>query len=416
MRCAPVPSPVCRHRACRPLRQSPSLPLRLVCPLSCCPLPNLSNDPEQQYFADGITEDLTTDLSCLPGMLVISRNTAFTYRNKSIDTKQIGLELGVRYLLEGSVRRSGNQIRINAQLIDAETDTHLWAERFNGDTSDLFALQDEITSRIAVTLSIELVRVEAARPTQDPNALDFILRGRAAGLKPDSLDTYAEQITLFEHALTLDPQSVEARSLLANVLVKRLLNFAPSTHDSDLKRADELTTAALAIAPRDPRAHIAKGQVLRVQGRLEEAISEYETVLASNPNEVEALAAIGRCRIFIGPIDEAIPAQELAIRLSPRDPAIGFWYFRIGQAHLFQSRVEEAIPWLERHAASVRKSHSFVHTSPPPTPFVVTQDRPPPSLPKRRDWMARGIIRVSLATGAGSPSPKTEAPGRRSAH
>jgi TolB-like protein len=109
------------------------------------PFANLSNDPEQQYFADGITEDLTTDLSRLAGMLVISRNTAFTYRNRSVDTKQISRELGVRYVLEGSVRRLGNQIRINAQLIDAESDAHLWAERFNGDTSDLFALQDEIT-------------------------------------------------------------------------------------------------------------------------------------------------------------------------------------------------------------------------------------------------------------------------------
>ena len=132
------------------------------------PFTNLSDDREQQYFADGITEDLTTDLSRLANMFVISRNTAFTYRNKPIDTKQIGHELGVRYVLEGSVRRSGNQIRINAQLIDAERDTHLWAERFDGDTTDLFALQDEITSRIAVTLSIELVRAEAAGRPNTP--------------------------------------------------------------------------------------------------------------------------------------------------------------------------------------------------------------------------------------------------------
>src|SRR5215472_8794077 len=127
------------------------------------PFANLSNDPDQQYFADGITEDVTTDLSRLAGMMVISRNTAFTYQNKRIDTKQIGRELGVRYVLEGSVRRSGDQIRINAQLIDAETDKHLWADRFSSDTSDLLALQDEITSRIAIALSLELVAAEAAR-------------------------------------------------------------------------------------------------------------------------------------------------------------------------------------------------------------------------------------------------------------
>ena len=148
------------------------------------PFANLSNDPEQQYFADGITEDLTTDLSRIADMFVISRNTAFTYRNKPVDTKQIGRELGVRYVLEGSVRRSGNQVRVNAQLIDAETDAHLWAERFDRDTGDLFALQDEITSRIAVALNLELVGAEAARPTEHPDALDYILRGRAARSKP----------------------------------------------------------------------------------------------------------------------------------------------------------------------------------------------------------------------------------------
>src|ERR1700730_10558521 len=143
------------------------------------PFANLSDDREQQYFADGITEDLTTDLSRLADMFVISRNTAFTYRNKPIDTKQIGRELCVRYVLEGSVRRSGNRVRVNAQLIDAATDAHLWAERFDSDTVDLFALQNEITSRIGNALNLELIRAEAARPTADPDALDYILRGRA---------------------------------------------------------------------------------------------------------------------------------------------------------------------------------------------------------------------------------------------
>jgi TolB-like protein len=164
------------------------------------PFTNLSDDREQQYFADGITEDLTTDLSRLADMLVISRNTAFTYRNKPVDTRQIGRELGVRYVMEGSVRRSGNQIRINAQLIDAETDTHLWAERFDRDTSDLFALQDEITSRIAVAVDAELVRAEAARPTAHPDALDYMLRGRAAYSKPASRENYTEAVRLFEKA------------------------------------------------------------------------------------------------------------------------------------------------------------------------------------------------------------------------
>jgi adenylate cyclase len=332
-------------------RPTPPISPLLAAPrLSIVVLPfnNLSSDPEQQYFADGITEDLTTDLSRIPDMLVISRNTAFTYRNKPVDTKQIGRELGVRYVLEGSVRRSGNKVRVNAQLIDAETDAHLWAERFDGDTVDLFAPQDEVTSRIAVALNLELVAAEAVRPTEHPGALDYILRGRAATLRPNSREVYAEAISLFEHALALDPQSVEAQSLLASCLVSRVLNGPTDSAATDIPRAEGTVDRALATSPRSLLAHLAKGHVLRAQGRLEDAISEYETVLAFDRNQVEALAAIGRCKIFIGPIAEAIPAQEQAIRLSPRDPMIGFWYFRIGEAHLLQSHIDEAILWFER--------------------------------------------------------------------
>jgi TolB-like protein len=174
------------------------------------PFTNLSDDREQQYFADGITEDLTTDLSRLENMFVISRNTAFTYRNKAVDTKQIGRELGVRYVLEGSVRRSGNQLRVSAQLIDAATDAHLWAERFDRDTGDLFALQNEITSRLANALGVELIAAEAARPSEHPDALDYILRGRAAWNKGPTRDNYAQAISLFERALALDSRSVDA--------------------------------------------------------------------------------------------------------------------------------------------------------------------------------------------------------------
>jgi TolB-like protein len=176
------------------------------------PFNNLSSDPEQQYFADGLTEDLTTDLSRIAGSFVISRNTAFTYKDKPVNAKQIGRELGVRYVLEGSVRRSSNQVRVNAQLIDAETDAHLWAERLDHDIGDLFALQSEITSRIGNALNIELIGAEAARPTEHPDALDYILRGRAvshSGMTPES---FTRAIDLFEHALALDPQSVEAKT------------------------------------------------------------------------------------------------------------------------------------------------------------------------------------------------------------
>jgi adenylate cyclase len=312
------------------------------------PFKNLSDDREQQYFADGITEDVTTDLSRIADMFVISRNTAFAYRNKPVDTKQIGRELGVRYVLEGSVRRSGNQIRVTTQLIDAETDAHLWAERFDRDTLDLFALQNEITSRIAVALHLELIGAEAGRPIANLDALDYILRGRATWLKPRSRDNYAEEISLFARALALDPGSAQAQSLLSGALAGRVLDQMSDVAEADIARAEGLIAQALASSPRSYLAHLAKGQVLRAQGRYKEAIPEYETVLALNRNAVIAIYALSSCNLYTGSIEEVIPVVEQAIRLSPRDPYIGRSFFRIGLVHLLQSRTDEAILWFEK--------------------------------------------------------------------
>jgi len=324
------------------------------------PFANLSNDPDQQYFADGITEDLTTDLSRLADMLVISRNTAFTYRNKPLDTRQIGRELGVRYVLEGSVRRSSNQIRITAQLIDAETDTHLWSERFDRDMGDLFALGNEITSRIAVALNLELVAAEAARPSDNPDALDYILRGRAALAKLPTRESFAEGIGLYERALALDPGSIDAQSWLAAGLAGRVLDGKSDAPAEDIGRAEALLAPALAASPRNPFLHHTKGQVLRAQAqgpfgldanartaRFADAIPEYEIMLAANPNAVGALAHLGWCKVMTGAGDGAIPLLERAVRLSPRDPYLYLWSSRIGFAHLLQSRIDEAMVWLE---------------------------------------------------------------------
>jgi TolB-like protein/DNA-binding winged helix-turn-helix (wHTH) protein len=324
------------------------------------PFTNLNSDPDQQYFEDAVTEDLTTDLSRIAHMFVISRNTAFSYRNKPTEAKQIGHELGVRYVLEGSVQRSGNQVRINAQLIDAETSAHIWAERFDRDTGDLFALQNEITRRIALALDAQLIAAEAARPTEHPDALDYILRARAAWSEPKSRENYAEAISLFERALAVDPGSVEAQTRLASALTGRVLDEMADSAAVDIARAEGLIGQALASSPRSPLAHWAKGQLLRATGRCEEAIREYETALASNRNWASAIAHIGRCKIYIGPIEEAIPLEEQAIRLSPRDPDIGVWYFRIGQVHLLQSRIDEATAWLEKGRSASPKL-TFVH-------------------------------------------------------
>jgi adenylate cyclase len=324
------------------------------------PFTNLSNDPDQEYFADGITDDLTTDLSRISGSLVIARSSAFTYKGKAVDAKQVGGELGVRYLLEGSVRRSGDQVRVNAQLIDAATNVHLWAERSDRDTADLFALQNEITGRIAVALGLELISAEAARPTEHPDALDYILQGRAAHSKPPTPDRYVETICLFERALALDPRSIEAQSRLAIALTARVLDQMTTSTAADIARAEGLVRQALEAAPRSPLAHFAKGQALRVQRRYTEAIPEYEAAIAFNRNWVHALGPLGECKLFTGSIDEMISLMEQAIRLSPRDPFIATWYFRIGVAHLLQSRIDDAIVWLEK-AGGANAELPFAH-------------------------------------------------------
>jgi tetratricopeptide (TPR) repeat protein len=270
----------------------------------------------------------------------------------------------VRYVLEGSVRRSGNQVRVNAQLIEAVTNTHLWAERFDQDIGDLFALQNEITSRIANTLGWELIGAETARPTDRPDALDYLLRGRAALGGGGARGNIEEAVNLFEHALALDPRSVEAQSHLANALVNRAAPKDPAAAAADLQRAEELIAQALAASPGDPYAHRVKGKLLRFERRCENAISEFEIALATDRNDPLALLDLSTCKFLTGGSDqEAIALTEQAIRLSPRDPNMWWWYTWIGFIHLLQSRTDEAIAWLE-------KGRSAQPRAPPPHWFL----------------------------------------------
>ena len=324
------------------------------------PFTNLSDDRQQQYFADGITEDLATDLSRIVGMFVISRSTAFTYKDKRVNAKQIGRDLNVRYVLQGSVRRSGSQVRVNAQLIDTGTDAHLWAERFDHDTSDLLALQNDITTRIAVALNLELIAAEAARRTERPDVLEYILRARAAAAKPPTRSSLAERVSWLDRALTLDQQSTEAQSWLAASLAARVMDNMTDTPAIDIARAEDLAEQALAAAPHSGLAHHAKAQVLRAQRRYAEAVSEYEMALASNRNWVLVLYALGQCKLHTGSMDQAIPLVEQAIRLSPRDPLIGLFYQQVGLVHLLQSRTEAAVSWLEK-ARNTAPELPYVH-------------------------------------------------------
>jgi adenylate cyclase len=327
------------------------------------PFANFSNDPDQQYFADGITEDVTTDLSRIANSFVISRNTAFTYRDKRVDTKQIGRELAVRYVLEGSVRRSGNKIRVNAQLIDAETDAHLWAEQFDGDVGDLFALQNEITGRIASALGTELIGADAGRSTANPDALDYILRGRDTLNRGGGRENWAEATRLFEGALARDPSSVGAKTRLALAIIGPVLNGVVDPSGADLKRAGELIDQALVTSPRDPLAHLAKGQLLRAQGRFADAIPDYEAVIASDRNFAGVYAILGWCKFAAGLADdEVVQLAEQAIRLNPRHPSVAVAYNLIAAVRLYQSRpaLDEAIAWGEK-AVHINPKHPWGH-------------------------------------------------------
>jgi adenylate cyclase len=314
------------------------------------PFTDLSPTRDRQYLADAITEDVTTDLSRITDMVVISGNTAFRYKDEPIDIWQIGRELNVRYVLTGSIRGWGNRVRVNTQLIDAETSAHIWGERLDYETQDLFALQDEITGRIAVALDLELVSVEAARAIENPDALDFTLRGRAAlyNNKGSTRQNFETAIELFEKARALDPASADIQALLGLTLVARVLEQMTDCAAADLDRAEGLIRQALETMPRHPVAHFARGQILRAHRQYEAAIPEYEAAIAQNRNWVVAIAAFGLCKSLTGAIEEAIPAQEHAIRLSPRDPRVPNWFWRIGMVHLLQSRIDEAVLWLER--------------------------------------------------------------------
>jgi len=316
------------------------------------PFANLSNDPEQQYFADGITDDLTTDLSRISGSFVISRNTAFRYAGKAIDARQIGRELGVRYVLEGSVRRAGTQARVNVQLIDADTGAHLWADRFDREAGDLWQLENEITGRIARAVQAQLYLAEGNRPTDKPDALDFLMRGRAELSKTVSKPTRDAAVKYFERALALDPGSIEAKVWLANALVSRIIDETAESPSADMVRAESLVEQALRSAPNHAMAHHTRGQLLRVRRLCDDAIPEYQTAIGLDPNLPHAYAWLADCKLKTGSIEGVIPLLDRAMQLSPQDPSVGPWYWRIGIVHVYRYQPDEAVAWLEKALAA----------------------------------------------------------------
>ena len=313
------------------------------------PFKNLSSDSRQDYFADGITENLTTDLSRIRNSFVIARNTAFTFKGKAVDAKQIGKELGVRYVLEGSVQRDQNRVRVNAQLIDGETGAHLWADRFQEDVADLFKLQDDVVARLANALSYELVRAEAetAARSKNPNSIDLVMRGRGAiiqwGQQPPTKDAIAAVRAFFERALEIDPNDVDALVGSAfTYLAEYSYGWTNPQTDYDTKilgQADQ----SIALMRDNAYAYSVKSVYLNLSLRPSDALRVANAGLAFNSHYALLFAWRASAETYLGQFEQAKSDLHQAMRLSPRDPRISQWHNFLADAELGLGHLDAVI-------------------------------------------------------------------------
>jgi adenylate cyclase len=317
------------------------------------PFATLGGDQTQNYLADAITEELTTSLARLPGTFVIARSTAFTYKDKAVNVKQVGQELGIRYVLEGSAESSGERVRVNAQLIDAGTGAHLWADQFDERRADLLQMQDEIVTRLARALNIQFTTIEATRVsrarTNNVDAETLTLRCQAIVFNYGAnRNEVAAAYPLCEQALKLDPNIARALAILARRYALQALQGQSTDRTADIARADELISRAIAIDPNDYYVRYVKAIVLETQGRQEEAIVQAERCLALNPSHINAYAALWVANFYSGRVKQAIEYVDVAIRLSPRDPLLYEFYFEKGSAYFALGDYKSAIEWLRR--------------------------------------------------------------------
>jgi adenylate cyclase len=303
------------------------------------PFANLSNDPSQDYFAAGVTENLTTDLSRIRNSFVIARNTAFTFKGKSTDARENGKELGVRYVLEGSVQRDQNRVRINARLIDAETGAHLWADRFEENVADLFKLQDQVVARLANALSYELIRAEAetGAHSKNPDVIDLVMRGNEAAWRFVQHPTKDDNIAiraLYEQALQIDPNDADALAGVAGTYMNEYaFGWTNPETDYDAKILGQVDRS-IALARDNPRAYWIKSVYLTMTRRANEALRAADAGLVIDPNDANLLAARSSAETYLGQFEQAKSDVQQAIHLSPRDPRIGQWHNLMADAEL----------------------------------------------------------------------------------
>jgi adenylate cyclase len=319
------------------------------------PFENLSHDPDQDYFADAITEDLTTDLSRIAGSFVIARNTAFTYKGIAVDVRQLGRDLGVHYVLEGSVRRIADQVQVDVQLIDAETGAQVWGDRFETNMRNLAEAQSEITGRLARTLNLQLVQAVGRQieheKTTDPDAQDLIMRGWALYQRAQAATSRDDAKQLFQRALKIDPASYEAKLGIASVVVIDLTNGSDQPEEDEAE-AEKLLGELRARDSNRSQLHSMIALLRRYQNRLPESRIEYERAIELDPNNAAAIGQLGVTLIYLGDPAAAIPLEEKRIKLNPNDPNIALAYWSLGLAHLLQGQITEAIEWLTKARAA----------------------------------------------------------------
>ncbi|MHC2333355.1 adenylate/guanylate cyclase domain-containing protein [Bradyrhizobium sp. USDA 4454] len=331
------------------------------------PFANLGGDPEQDYFVDGVIENLTTDLSRIGGLFVIARNSAFSYKGKAIDVQQVGRELNVRYVLEGSMQRSGKRLRVNVQLIDAKSRKHLWAERFEKPVADLFDMQDEIVSRLAHSLGTQLVVVEArqAERSLHPDALDLFFQGTACFYNGPTLDDLTRARGFFERALAIDPRGIGAIWGLigmANVDLTVGADLLTDERAALLSAAEANAIKALSLAPNVPGGRLILGLVYIVTNRAKQGIIECEQALAVDRNLAYAHGAIGLAKLYMGRPTETEGHVLEALRLSPRDRGANRLMRFMGVAKLHVGADAEAVSWLRR-SIEANRTHPLAHFS-----------------------------------------------------
>jgi TolB-like protein/class 3 adenylate cyclase len=326
------------------------------------PFANIGGDPEQEHFVDGVTESLTTDLSRIRGSFVIARNTAFTYKGKPLDVKTIGRELNVRYILEGSVQRGGNRLRVNVQFIDVETGNHLWAERFDKPLADLFDMQDEIAARLANALSPQLVAAEARRgekaPT--PDSMDLYFQGLAWLNKGRTPGNIAQAQSFFDRAFAADPDNVDALIGSARTDVDAGgLSFVTDPIAA-FAAAEAKLAKVLSSVPDHARGHLTLGAVYIWTKRAAEGIAECEHALALDRNLASAHSTIGLGKIHVGRAEETEAHVAEALRLSPRDTLAYVWMTFAGIAKVRLGGWEQAVAWCRR-AIEANRNHPLTY-------------------------------------------------------